>query len=93
MFWNVTDIFQLGTLSNIDHSGKYTVLVPASQGIGLTIGTAVASMCVNGESGYNYILFMCAGTTLTALCIYLVVFFNWSKDVEAAVENVEPVQC
>jgi len=36
LLWNGVDIFQLGTLANIDHSGRFIALVPAAQGVGQT---------------------------------------------------------
>ena len=32
--WNAADIYQLGTLSNIDRIGRYGALVPGAQGLG-----------------------------------------------------------
>ncbi len=78
MFWNVTDIFQLGSLSIFDHSGRYTVLVPAFQGVGMTIGPAAAAMLLgeNGE-GYSSILFMCTLSIMICLSLYLLIHKRW----------------
>ncbi|MCF8068895.1 MAG: MFS transporter [Desulfobacterales bacterium] len=79
MFWNVTDIFQAGTISNYDQSGRYTALIPAVMGIGLTIGPAVASFVVIGENGSSTVLYLCAGTCLATFAIYLGIKLKWGS--------------
>ncbi len=78
MFWNVTDIFQLGSLSMFDHSGCYTVLVPAFQGVGMTMGPAAGAMLLgrNGE-GYSSMLFMCTLSIMICLSLYLFIHKKW----------------
>ncbi|BFM18087.1 hypothetical protein R50073_42700 [Maricurvus nonylphenolicus] len=42
LLWNFIDIFQLGTLSEIDHCGRRVALVPAFQAVGTALGPAAS---------------------------------------------------
>ncbi len=80
MFWNVTDIFQLGSLSGFDHTGRYAVLVPAFQGIGFTLGPALAALLVGEDgTGFGPVLLMCAVSVLVSLGFYIVIHRKWGE--------------
>ena len=73
-FWIFIDVFQLGTLSNIDHSGRYAAMVPACQGAAQAIAPSMAGTLLSYQLGYSSIMIMCALATAVALYIYLYVY-------------------
>lgn len=73
-FWIFIDVFQLGTLSNIDHSGRYAAMVPACQGAAQAIAPSMAGMLLSYQLGYSAVMIMCALATAVALYIYLYVY-------------------
>jgi len=72
--WLFTDIFQLGTLSHIDASGRYVALVPAAQGIAQTAAPAIAGFLLSRQLGYSAVMLLGAAGSLCALVIYAVVY-------------------
>lgn len=76
LLWNFIDIFQLGTLSNIDHSGHSTAMVPAVQGIAMTTGPALATLMLGLQAGFLPVFLMGGLFTLTAMTIYLFVYIK-----------------
>jgi predicted MFS family arabinose efflux permease len=73
-FWIFIDVFQLGTLSNIDHSGRYAALVPACQGVAQAIAPSLAGILLSYQLGYSAVMMMCALAAALALCIYVYVY-------------------
>ena len=73
-FWIFVDVFQLGTLSNIDHSGRYAAMVPACQGLAQAMAPALAGTLLSYQLGYSSVMLMCALASGAALCIYLRVY-------------------
>ena len=71
--WLFIDVFQLGTLGNIDHSGRYAALVPAAQGLTQSVAPAVAGYLLVNDSGYGGVMLLCAfGTSIAWVCYRLV---------------------
>ena len=73
-FWIFIDVFQLGTLSNIDHSGRYAAMVPACQGAAQAIAPTMAGILLSYQLGYSSVMIMCALSTAVALYIYFYVY-------------------
>ena len=78
-FWIFIDVFQLGILSNIDHSGKYAALVPASQGAAQAIGPSLAGALLSYQFGYSGVMLLCAAAAAIALLIYIYVYQNLKR--------------
>lgn len=85
--WNFIDIFQLGTLSAVDPSGRAAALVPAAQGVALALGPAAGAFLLGYGKGYPTVLAM-AGTSaaLAAICYSLVHFLHARRWDEAHVD-------
>ena len=64
----------MGTLSNIDHSGRYAAMVPACQGAAQAIAPTMAGLLLSYQLGYSSVMIMCALATAVALYIYLYVY-------------------
>jgi len=78
-FWIFIDVFQLGILSNIDHSGRYASLAPASQGAAQAIGPSLAGALLSYQFGYSGVMLLCAATATIALLIYVYVYQNLKR--------------
>jgi len=74
IMWLFTDIYQLGTISNIDHSGRYAALVPGAQGLAQTVAPAVAGFMLSRDLGYGAVMVLGASGSLAAFLIYSVVY-------------------
>lgn len=72
--WLFIDVFQLGTIGNIDHSGKYAALVPGAQGLTQSISPAVAGFILSEGYGYPGVMMLCAFGTISAMIIYTIVY-------------------
>jgi predicted MFS family arabinose efflux permease len=79
LLWNGVDIFQLGTISNIDHSGRFIALVPAAQGLGQTIGPSLAGYMVGLGFGYDAIMNLCATAAIATSLIYAFVYWDLKR--------------
>ena len=74
-FWIFVDVFQLGTLSNIDHSGRYAAMVPRLPGRGAGHGLLRSrERMLSYQLGYSSVMLMCALASGAALFIYLRVY-------------------
>lgn len=74
LFWNFTDIFQLGTLSELDHSGRYVAMVPAFQSVGSTLGPMGAAWLLGRGMNLSEILLFDAAAAALAFCCFLALF-------------------
>lgn len=72
--WLFTDIFQLGTLSHIDRSGRFAALVPAAQGLAQTVAPALAGFLLSRQLGYGSVMLLGAAGSLMALALYVIVY-------------------
>ncbi len=72
--WLFIDVFQLGTIGNIDHSGKYAALVPGAQGLTQSVSPAVAGYILSQGYGYAGVMMLCAVGTISAMIIYTIVY-------------------
>ena len=70
LFWNFIDIYQLGTLAKLDHTGRYCALTPAAQGLAMTIAPSAAGLLLGKGFGYAIIMYLGAASTLFAFLAY-----------------------
>ncbi len=79
LLWNGVDIFQLGTLSNIDHSGRFIALVPAAQGLGQMLGPSLAGYMIGLGFGYDAVMNLCATAAIGTSLIYAFVYWELKR--------------
>ena len=79
LLWNGVDIFQLGTISIIDHSGRFIALVPAAQGLGQTLGPSLAGYMVGLGFGYGAVMNLCATAAIGTSLIYAFVYWDLKR--------------
>ena len=56
--WIFVDVYQMGTMSNFDPSGKYVALIPGAQGVGQIVGPNLAATLLSYELGYDSVFIM-----------------------------------
>ena len=84
--WNFTGPFLMGMIANLDESGRYSVLIPASQLGGIALGHAVIASLVQGS---NLILvnYFCAGAIFLSIFLFILVSGKINKEKTAGKLN------
>ena len=72
--WVFIDVYQMSTISKLDHSGRFTSLMPAAQGLGQIVGPNVSATILAWEWGYNSVFIFSAAACLFSLLIYGTMF-------------------
>jgi len=68
--WLFIDVYQMGSMSVFDPTGKFVALVVGAQGIGQIAGPNLAASLLGLELGYDGVFIMCAMAAVTAAVIY-----------------------
>lgn len=50
--WIFVDVYQMATIANVDHSGRFASLIPGAQGLGQILGPNIAASIL--AFGYDY---------------------------------------
>jgi DHA1 family inner membrane transport protein len=71
-FWNYAVVYQMSFIAYFDHAGRYTIMMPAAQVFGLSIGPLCAGRLIlsNGDSAVTLstLVFAAAGLGLYLIC-------------------------
>jgi len=81
--WIFIDVYQMATIANVDHSGRFAALIPGAQGLGQIIGPNIAATILAFGLGYSGVFIMCALATLTGMTIYLFMYIRLRKKIPA----------
>ncbi len=81
--WIFVDVYQMATIANVDHSGRFASLMPGAQGLGQILGPNIAASILAAGLGYGGVFVMCAMASLTAMVIYLVMYLRLKKTIPA----------
>ncbi len=81
--WIFIDVYQMSTVANVDHSGRFASLLPAAQGLGQIIGPNIAATVLATGLGYDGVFAMCAAASLTGMAIYGVMYLRLRKTIPA----------
>ena len=65
-FWNFIDIYQLGTIADIDKSGRFGSMVPGAQGLAMAVSPAVAGYLLGDQGDYQVLTWMLAGLVIVS---------------------------
>lgn len=71
ILWVLVNVYQMGTLANLDHTGRYGALVPFAQDTAAAVGSPIAGAILAGGLGYSAVIFFGAGCALLAFVIFL----------------------
>lgn len=81
--WIFIDVYQMATIANVDHSGRFASLMPGAQGLGQIIGPNIAATLLAFNFGYQSIFILCACASLTAMTIYAFMYLRLRKLIPA----------
>jgi len=81
--WIFIDVYQMSTIANIDHSGRFAALMPGAQGLGQIIGPNIAASILGMGLGYSAVFIMCAFAALTGMSIYAFMYVRLRKVIPA----------
>lgn len=85
--WIFVDVYQMGSIANLDKSGRFASLMPAAQGLGQIIGPNVAASILGAGYGYSWVFVLCGGASLCAFVVYAIAFSR----IRSALPEAEPV--
>ena len=74
--WIFVDVFQMGSVANLDGSGRFASLMPAAQGLGQILGPNLAASLLALGAGYSEIFAMCAVASLCACGVYAFAYWR-----------------
>ena len=83
MLWIFIDVYQMATIANVDHSGRFASLMPGAQGLGQIVGPNIAASILGYNLGYSAVFIMCACASLTAMMIYGWMYLRLRKTIPA----------
>ena len=81
--WIFVDVYQMSTVANVDHSGKYAALMPGAQGLGTIIGPNLAATILARGYGYPGVFIMCTCAALTGMLIYATMYLRLRQAIPA----------
>jgi predicted MFS family arabinose efflux permease len=74
--WIFLDVYQMGSVANLDSSGRFASLMPASQGLGQIVGPNLAASLLGFGSGYEAVFILCGAASLAAFAVYAVAYLR-----------------
>ena len=81
--WIFIDVYQMATVANVDHSGRFAALMPGAQGLGQIVGPNLAAGILAAGLGYRNVFLMCATASLVAMLIYGFMYVRLRKTIPA----------
>jgi predicted MFS family arabinose efflux permease len=81
--WIFVDVYQMSTVANVDHSGKYAALMPGAQGLGQILGPNMAATILALGYGYSGVFIMCTIAALTAMLLYASMYIRLRQSIPA----------
>jgi predicted MFS family arabinose efflux permease len=81
--WIFVDVYQMATIANVDHSGRFASLMPAAQGLGQIIGPNVAATVLAVGLGYSGVFIMCASATMMGMLLYAFMYVRLRRTIPA----------
>ena len=81
--WIFIDVYQMSTVANVDHSGRFAALMPAAQGLGQILGPNIAASILGYGLGYDAVFVMCSCASLTGLAIYAFMYIRLRQSIPA----------
>ena len=81
--WIFVDVYQMSTIANVDHSGKFAALMPGAQGLGQILGPNIAASILAAGYGYSGVFILCSVTALTGMLIYASMYIKLRQTIPA----------
>ena len=70
LLWVFIDVYQMGTMSNFDPTGRFVALIVAAQGLGNFLGPNIAGSILDNNYGYDGVFIMCAIAAVMAMLVF-----------------------
>lgn len=83
LLWIFIDVYQMSTIANVDHSGRFAALMPGAQGLGQIVGPNLAASILGFNLGYNGVFVMCAAAALTGMVLYAFMYLRLKRTIPA----------
>ncbi len=74
--WIFIDVYQMGSVANLDGTGRFASLMPAAQGLGQIIGPNAAASLLALGAGYDEVFLMCAAASIGAFIVYAFAYWR-----------------
>ncbi|MEL7043893.1 MAG: MFS transporter [Pseudomonadota bacterium] len=80
--WIFIDVYQMGSIANLDGSGRFASLMPAAQGLGQIVGPNIAASLLALGAGYSQVFLMCACASLAAFAVYALAYARLRREAQ-----------
>jgi predicted MFS family arabinose efflux permease len=87
--WIFVDVYQMGSVANLDDTGRYASLMPAAQGLGQIVGPNLAASLLGYGAGYGAVFALCGTASLAAFGIYAIAYYKLRQAAQGA-EHLGP---
>jgi len=74
--WIFVDVYQMGSVANLDGSGRFASLMPAAQGLGQIVGPNLAASLLAAGAGYGSVFLLCTCASLGAFIVYAIAYLR-----------------
>jgi predicted MFS family arabinose efflux permease len=86
--WIFIDVYQMGSVANLDGDGRFASLMPAAQGLGQIVGPNLAASLLALGAGYASIFLMCALASLGAFAVYALAYLRLRQHESGALNGL-----
>ena len=83
LLWVFIDVYQMGTMSNFDPTGRFVALIVAAQGLGNFIGPNIAGAILDAEYGYDGVFIMCACAAVMSMLVFGTMYIRLRRVIPA----------
>jgi hypothetical protein len=83
LLWIFIDVYQMATVANVDHSGRFASLMPGAQGLGQIVGPNIAASLLGAQLGYRAVFIMCSAAALAGLVVYGTMYLRLRRTIPA----------
>ncbi|WP_439108142.1 MFS transporter [Congregibacter sp.] len=87
--WIFVDVYQMGSVANVDGNGRFASLMPAAQGLGQIVGPNLAASLLAWGAGYSGIFMMCALASLAAFAVYALAYLRLKQQAGGGAHGLE----
>jgi len=78
--WIFIDVYQMGSVANLDGNGRFASLMPAAQGLGQIVGPNIAASLLAFGAGYSGVFLMCAAASTAACAVYAMAYARLRRE-------------
>ena len=83
LLWVFIDVYQMGTMSNFDPTGRFVALIVAAQGLGNFAGPNLAASILDKNYGYDGVFIMCGVAALMSMIVFGIMYISLRRTIPA----------